>query len=502
MITLRDISIAFGDHQVLTHLNLSIGDREVVGLIGKNGAGKSTLFRVIAAELQADSGSVEPGNETILFLPQYPKEHAETVISFLNSGPVSRDEYEIKNALNQVLLSHVDEKQLMSDLSGGEKTKIYFAKMLLAEPSPTVLLLDEPTNNLDLEGIVWLENFIASFEGSVLLTSHDRRFLDETVDSIIELHDGNSKRYGGNYSFYREEKEKAEVAYRRRYSAQQKKIQQIETDIQRTESRARSGEERFSSGMPYQRKKIRKSAEQMAHRKKKLIKFLSSTNRLEKPQEHILSYISLQGMTYANRSLIHVKELNKSLNNRHILKNVSFVLSGNDRVWLYGPNGSGKTTLFKLILDQMKPDNGTIVVSSGIRLGYFSQNRDDMNPNHTVLVEFLAMGLTQTLAYKIGINFHFLAEEMQKKIGELSVGQRAKVSFAKLTSGIYQLLILDEPTNHLEIETREIIEKALNAYEGALLIASHDRYFLDQIGMNRMLVLQDGILKENKTGML
>lgn len=502
MITLRDISIAFGDHQVLTHLNLSISDGEVVGLIGKNGAGKSTLFRLIAAEFQADSGSVQLGNETIMYLPQYPEERSETVASFLNSGPVSRDEYEIRKALNQVLLSHIDEKQLMSDLSGGEKTKIYFAKMLLAEPTPTVLLLDEPTNNLDLEGIVWLENFIASFEGSVFLTSHDRRFLDETVDSIIELQDGNIKKYGGNYSFYREEKEKAEAAYRRRYSAQQKKIQQIETDIQRTESRARSGEEQFSSGMPYQRRKIRKSAEQMAHRKKKLLKFLSSANRLEKPQEHILSHVSLQGMTYANRSLVHAKDVNKSFNNRRVLENVSLVLSGNDRVWLYGPNGSGKTTLFKLILDQMKPDNGTIDISSGIRLGYFSQDRDDMNPNHSVLDEFLTVGLTQTQAYKIGINFHFSAEEMQKKISELSIGQRAKVSFAKLTSGIYQLLILDEPTNHLEIETREIIEKALNAYDGALLIASHDRYFLDQIGINRMLVLQDGVLRENKTGMI
>lgn len=489
MLSVRDISKEYSDHSLFSHINFSVEENEVVGLVGNNGVGKSTLLQIIAGSIEPTEGKVNLQDEIVGYLSQYPQFIEQTVKDFLSS---LYPEYEHKRVLSEVSLEYLSDSQFVTSLSGGEKTKLYLAKLLLQ--NPTFLLLDEPTNNLDLEGLVWLENFIAGFRGGILLTSHDRYFLDETVDTIFELEKGEIKKYGGNYSFYREQKEIEQEAYKRAYEAQQKKIKHIQEDIESMEGRARAGEKQFGSRMPYQRRKIRKSAQQMVSRKKRLEMLLLSEKHLAEPALLKPKYIHLDGSIPSQKSVVTVKELSFGYTQQEILRTVNFSIMGSDRIWLSGKNGSGKTTLLNILLGNIHQTSGSIEWGNGIRTGYFTQERDDLNQSSTVVEALMKTGLSQTDAYKLALKFNFEVDDLKKQISELSVGQRAKVSFALLTSGIYQFLILDEPTNHLEIETREVIERALTDFGGALLVVSHDRYFLEQIGITKQFHLDEGSL--------
>ena len=374
MLHVDGISKTFSDRNVLSNIHISLRRGEVVGLVGKNGAGKSTLMKIITGELASDEGVVHSEHEIIGYVPQYPAFTETTVGSFLSTGTSVQD-YEIAITKATVDLSYIDEKQAITTLSGGEKTKLYLAKLLLLDPIPTILLLDEPTNNLDLQGMVWLEEFITAFNGAVLMTSHDRYFLDDIVDTIIELDNGTAKTYGGNYSFYREQKEIEKKAYESMYEAQQKKIQQVKEDIMNMESNAREGEEKFGSGMPYQRRKIRKSAQQMASRKQRLEKFLASEKYLEEPLKKIALSVTLSGTIPSGKSVLYVKDISKSFGTSVVLNHVSFTITGAEHIWLFGENGSGKSTLFRIIQNELLPDDGSIDVGTDIHIGYFSQQR-------------------------------------------------------------------------------------------------------------------------------
>jgi ATPase subunit of ABC transporter with duplicated ATPase domains len=247
----------------------------VVGIVGENGVGKTTLLKIICGEIKPDSGHVDFGGERIGYVPQFFEFTTNTSVEeFLYAVNPDIKEYEIKKALYTVALDHLKRNTPINFLSGGEKTRLYFASLLLAKFPPTFLILDEPTNNLDVEGIEWLEDFLTAFDGGVLLASHDRAFLDTVSSQIIEMHDGGVTLYGGNYSFYREQKEIEEEAYQKRYVAQQKNIRHIEENVKKMKERAQLGEVQFSSRMPYQRAKIRKSAAQAVYRQKRLEKFL------------------------------------------------------------------------------------------------------------------------------------------------------------------------------------------------------------------------------------
>ncbi len=490
MLKIDNISKQFGDKSVLKNISFNLGSHEVMGLIGENGSGKTTLLEIIAENLAPDKGEIRIQNETIGYLPQNPRFTEEKTIKDFLYKKVSPDEgYKIDIILNKVGLGNLSPSLLVNSLSGGQKTRLCLASLLISDPAPTTLLLDEPTNNLDIEGIDWLEKFITSFDGNVLLVSHDRTLLDNLVDKIMELDNGSIKTYGGNYSFYREQKTIEANAYEKMYIAQQKKIARTEENIERIQARARQGEKQFGSGMPYQRRKIRKSAQQAVHRKKKLEKYLADEKRLEKPEEKIKYFINLSGVTHSGKTLILAKNISKSFSGKKVLDNISFHIAGEERVWLAGLNGSGKSTLLKIIINEIKQDNGSIEIGNNINIGYFSQDRQNIQAENTIVDELMKLGLNQTESYKLAIKFNFERDDLNKKIKDLSMGQKAKVAFAKLTSGNYQLLILDEPTNHLEIQTREILEEALGNYQGGVLIASHDRFFLERIGINKIISL-------------
>jgi ATPase subunit of ABC transporter with duplicated ATPase domains len=494
MIQLSGITKRFGDKTVLENVNLTFGNKEIIGLVGENGAGKTTLFNIILQTIQPDSGNVQVQNEVVGYLPQHPEfPESATVESFLNGSIIPGEEYRIDVALHQTGLTDLDKTQSATQLSGGQKTRLYLAKILLSDPELTFLLLDEPTNNLDIEGVEWLENFLVSFDGTVLLTSHDRALLDNVADTIIELEKGKASVFGGNYTFYAEQKEIQKEAYERMYVAQQKKITRLQEDIDEIKTRSKAGEKQFSSRAPGVRRKIRKKAQQAVARQKRLEKFLASEKNLQKPEEKIRGSIQLTEKTHPGKTMLFVQHVVKELGGQRILKDVSLHIGGAERVWLAGLNGSGKSTLFKLITGELKPDGGTIEIGTNVTIGYFSQERQDITPENTILDELqTSLDMTPTEAYKLAIKFAFHEDELKQKISQLSMGQKAKIAFAKLTSGKYTFLLLDEPTNHLEIATREILEAGLRHFEGAILVSSHDRYFLENIEVSRTIVLKDG----------
>jgi ATPase subunit of ABC transporter with duplicated ATPase domains len=494
MIKIDNISKQFGDKMVLNNISFVLGNNEIVGLVGNNGTGKTTIVNIILQELEPENGKVTIQNEIIGYLPQ--KLQFPINISgerFLLHKMGEEEKYNIKKIIKMVGLSYSDLNTEANSLSGGQKTRLWLAS-LLTNPKPTALLLDEPTNNLDIEGIKWLEEFLTKFRGIVLLISHDRALLDNLAEKIIELENGKIKIYGGNYSFYHQQKEAEKEAYERMYFIQQKKIIQIKKNIKYIQEKTRIGEQQFSSRMPYQRRKIRKSAEQASSRKIKLEKFLKSEKRLKQPEKPITYSINLSGKTHSDKTLLSVKNLSKSFNHKKILNAVSFNVYGNEKVWLAGLNGCGKTTLLKIVSRELTEDSGTIQYGNDVSVGYFSQEQQDDNPKNTILDELRNIGIHSTEAYKLAMTYYFKREELTKQIKELSLGQKTKLAFAKLTTGNYQLLILDEPTNHLEIKTREILEQALFNYQGGILVSSHDRYFLENIGINKIITLKNGKL--------
>lgn len=486
MLDLKNISKTFEDKTVLDSVSLSL-NKEVVALMGNNGAGKSTLFKIITGEIEPDSGSIQT-DETIGYLPQQFDFGEFTIERFLDTD---KPEYEIDIIFAQLGLSYLDKNKETKDLSGGEKTKLYLAGLLLSEPKPTFLLLDEPTNNLDLEGLLWLEEFIANFDGTVFLISHDRALLDEVVDRIIELDNGMITQYGGNYSFYKEQKSIAMQAYERMYNLQEKKIENIEEDINTIRSKTLQGERKFGSGDPYQRRKIRKAAQLGASRRAKLEKFLVSDDKLEKPNDRRNYPFHFSGDTYTDKFILGMKNVTKCYGGKFILDHVSFSLFGVQHLWLSGPNGSGKSTIIKLLMNQLTPDSGTVEIGSNVKIGYFSQESDFHKESNTMIDELLSLGAMKTDIYKYAKFLHLDSDDVVKPLFTLSRGQRIKVEFIKLLMGDNHILLLDEPTNHLEIDTREQIEEALRYYEGAILVVSHDRYFLEKIGIDRQIEIRN-----------
>ena len=491
MIKLSDISKEFGDKKILNNISLILSNNHVYGLIGENGTGKTTLLKIILGQVSPDDGLVDRQREVIGYVPQNPEfPNNSSVRDYLKEKILAEDEwYKVETILAQTGLDNSILDTPSENLSGGQKTRLHLAALLLQDPSPTFLLLDEPTNNLDIDGIIWLEEFITSFDGTILIVSHDRALLDNVVDTIFEIENSVVKTYGGNYSFYQEQKEIERQAYERNFIAQQKKIYQIEENIAAMKQRAQQGETQFSSRMPYQRRKIRKSAEQAVHRQQALQKFLQSEQKLEKPETKKRYLIQLKGESHTGKTVLYAKNISKSFGNKQVLDKISLHIQSQERVWLTGKNGSGKSTLLKILTDTVEPDSGTVEIGNAVSIGYFSQEQSNLDRLHSVQEELMSLDVSQTEAYKLALRFNFKPEDLSKKLSELSMGQHVKITFAKLTYGHYNILILDEPTNHLEISTRETLEQILQEYRGALLISSHDRFFLENIQIQRIIEL-------------
>lgn len=490
MFNLQKITKSYNDHVVLKDVTLSVNAGEVIALIGANGVGKTTLLKLLLGEISPDEGHITNHQEVVGYAPQELTHIENTIESSFGLIEPWRIDY----ALNLVGLDHIPRTRVLSDLSGGQKTRVAIAQVLAQDPEPTVLLLDEPTNNLDTEGLAWLEGFVTRFKGAVLFVSHDRRFINAVATKVVELKDGVTKQYGGNYDFYKHQKEIEHQAALEKYqkSQDEKKrlkkamVAQQENSKHVHEHIKRKDNDKFARDFFKNRVSVK-----LGQKAKNLETRLEKLDDVQRPQFDKNYGFSLDGATHSSKLLVEVRDIHKAYGKTTVLSGTNFEIRGNVHIHIKGLNGSGKSTLLRLIAGQTKPDTGDIVYGNGVTIGYFSQDTDGIDYDKTTL-ENLASSPSQEDIYRQARSLGLNAESLQKMPRELSRGQQSKLAFTKLLLANHDLLILDEPTNHLDIPTKEQLEKALQGYQGAVLVASHDAYFLQQLKIDITLLIQNG----------
>ncbi len=457
-ILISHLSKSFGGQEILKDISFTINEGEKVGLLGKNGSGKSTLFKILMGEEAPDDGhvSIQPKSAQIGYLPQ------------------------VINGDNP--------------LSSGQKLKKQFRELLTARPD--MLLLDEPTNHLDWQGLLWLEKSVKSFQGPVLLVSHDRCFLDRVVDKILELENGEIRVYGGNYSLYKQQKQIEQETHAQRYEKQKKEIEKLQKalvakrqTVQKSETKAAPTKDKDKFAAFFFANRVgRKFGRQI----QALESRLENMERIDKPEPNWELKALFKPKQESSQTVVQIKIVSY----KKILSSVSLVIQRGQRLALIGDNGSGKTTLIKLILGQLEADSGEIIIGNGVQIGYLSQEHQELASDKIVLEELASENIDKTESYKLLRRFLLPSEKINQSVRSLSSGEKAKLLLAKIMTCGANFIILDEPTNHLDIPSREAIEEALANYEGTLLVVSHDRYFLDRIDINRILNIDNGEIVE------
>lgn len=501
----NNITKAFVENTVLSKVSFHIEEREKAAIVGINGAGKSTLLKIIVGEIAPDDGNVTiTKGKTLGYLAQHQSltshnsiynELLEVKQDILNlEAKIREAELQMKtltgNALNDLMedytrMTHEFEakngyaykseitgiikglgfteeefQKEISTLSGGQKTRVALGKLLLSKPD--IILLDEPTNHLDMGSIAWLETFLLNYEGSVIIVAHDRYFLDRVVTKIIELDHSTSCVFSGNYSAYAEKKAMLRDALMHQYLNQQKEIKHQEAVIEKLRS--------------FNREKSIRRAESRE-------KMLDKMDIMEKPVTQAKQMnIRLEPHTVSGNDVLTVTGLTKSFGTQTLFQNISFDIKRGEHIAIIGNNGTGKTTILKLINHLFEPDSGEIRLGSKVCIGYYDQEHQVLHMEKTLFEEISDTypTLTNTEIRNVLAAFLFTNDDVFKKIGDLSGGERGRVSLAKLMLSESNFLILDEPTNHLDIESKEILEDTLNQYTGTILYVSHDRYFINK----------------------
>lgn len=505
ILSCQNISKSFGTDEVLKDINFHIEANEKAAIVGINGAGKSTLLKIIMHEEQPDTGDVVLAKDaTIGYLAQYQDiaGHQTIYEEVLNSRQeILAAEERLRNmekemngllgeALEQLLdtyhrLSHEFERmggytyrsevtgilkglgfaeeefgKKMSELSGGQKTRVSLGKLLVTKPD--VLLLDEPTNHLDMESIQWLETFLLNYKGAVIIVSHDRYFLDRVVTRVIEIFQHKAYSYQGNYTDFAKKKAKVREDLLKQYYNQQHEIRHQEEVIAKLKS--------------FNREKSIRRAESRE-------KMLNKVERLEKPvDENTEMHIVLEPNVISGNDVLSVSDLAKAYSAVPLFSDLSFEIKRGERVALIGNNGTGKTTILKIINGLVEADAGSVSLGSNVHIGYYDQEHQLLHMEKTIFEEIADdyPNLNQTKVRNVLAAFLFTNDDVFKRIGDLSGGERGRVSLAKLMLSDANFLILDEPTNHLDIISKEILEAALNQYTGTVFFVSHDRYFINQ----------------------
>lgn len=500
-IAVRELNKYYGANHILKGLTFEIYSGEKVGLLGKNGSGKTTLFRILADMETFESGTVSKANgKKIEMLDQIPVFHENLIVEDIfrnsfreianvheemkkiegNGDPAAlkkygmlMEEYErlggyetetkIEKVCAGMNIGGRMRQSLFSLLSGGEKTRVNLARILLRECD--ILLLDEPTNHLDLNSLEWLEKFLKDYRGTIVAVSHDRAFLDNIAERIIEIDDGKANFYEGNYSYYVEEKERRFLSASELYEQQQKKIRQLETAAKRLHEWGKLNPS--NDGLHKRAFAIEKRIEQM--------------DKVEKPVESKKITEEFNGAGFAGKEIVSFNNVNKAYGDKTIVNNMELKVYRNDSIALIGANGCGKSTLMKMIMGNESPDEGEIKAGLSTRIAYLPQIIDFGNNNATVLeILCLEIGSGEDKARNILAGFHFKGKDVFKKAGSLSGGEKSRLKLCLLMQTDANFLMLDEPTNHLDIESREWIEEAVADFNGTKLFISHDRYFLDK----------------------
>lgn len=499
------ISKSFGENVIVTEGSFHIEDHEKAALVGANGAGKTTLFKMIVGELPSDEGEVIlTKGKTLGYLAQHQDMVSKSTIyeevklakaDLIAMEQQIRDiELELKHLEGEALSSRLetyhrltaaferengyayeseiagvlkglgfhenDFSKPVSTLSGGQKTRVSLGKLLLTKPD--ILLLDEPTNHLDLNSIAWLETYLLNYPGAVLIVSHDRYFLDRVVTKVLEIEMGKLMTYLGNYTDYAAKKRQLMDARLKEYLNQQQEIRHHEAVIEKLRS--------------FNREKSIKRAESRE-------KMLEKITPLEKPAVmNTEIHLTLEPSRVSGNDVLAVEHLSKAFPGQMLFSDVNFEIKRGEHIAVIGDNGTGKTTLLKILNQVIPADSGTFTLGTNVEIGYYDQEHHVLHMEKTIFDEISDdyPDLTNTKIRNMLAAFLFTGDDVFKRIGDLSGGERGRVSLAKLMLSRANFLILDEPTNHLDIDSKEILEKALNDYTGTLLYVSHDRYFINQ----------------------
>ncbi len=522
VLSCNNISKSFGIDLILENISLSIHQNDRIGLIGANGAGKTSLLKILCQELSYDEGdlyiaksiklgyleqsNVLDSSKTVfeevveVFLPLMDMENdlrkLELEIAKLgkNNSPSSllestmnqysillekfnkRNGYgfrsEVRGVLKGLGFSDDEFNQPIPQLSGGQKTRISLAKLLLSQPD--ILILDEPTNHLDIKAVEWLERFLKDYNGAILMVSHDRYFLDQLVNRIVEIENHQLQAYNGNYTDFIGKKEIIKEQELKDYIQQQKEILRQKDMIRRLKQH---GTEKLISRAKSKEKQLAKIEE-------------LHPPRIGRSPIKIRFHVSSK----SGNDVLSIENLAKSFDDTPLFHGVTFNIYKGERVSLIGPNGVGKSTILKIILNKIKASGGGLHLGHNVKLGYYAQEQENLNLNKLVINEIWDdhIYMKETEVRKLLGSFLFRGDDVFKPVSALSGGEKAKLSLLKLILSDANFLLLDEPTNHLDIDSKEILEKALLQYDGTILSVSHDRYFLNHLTTKLIELTPDG----------
>lgn len=522
ILSCQNVTKAFGEDVLFSDVSFQINEGEKFAIVGSNGTGKSTLLKTIVGELSPDDGNVVFAKDASFgYLAQYQNDEEEGTIyeivlsarkellklesnlremegkmsqvsateldSLMNDYHRRQEEFErlggntyrseVTGVLKGLGFSEDDFGKQMTELSGGQKTRVSLGKLLATKPD--ILILDEPINHLDLHSIEWLESFLLNYSGSVIIVAHDRFFLDRIVDHVIDLSSNKAYVYKGNYSSFVEQKDIRMISMLREYEKQQKEIKHQEEVIEKLRS--------------YNREKSIKRAESR-------VKLLNKMERLENPEEWKKQMtLNLEPNIRSGNDVLSVDSISKAYDGNTVLKNLSFDINRMERVAIIGDNGTGKTTILKILNRIVEADSGLFTIGANVEIGYYDQEQQELSDEKTLFEEMSDAypDLDNTKIRNVLAAFLFTGEDVFKKISMLSGGERGRLSLAKLMLSGANFLILDEPTNHLDMESKEVLENALNSYNGTILFVSHDRYFINKVA-TRILDLKEYGFNEYK----
>ncbi len=498
------IDKSFVGETVLSDISFHINEQEKAAIVGVNGSGKSTLIKIIMGQLSADSGDIILSKDTTVGYLAQNQEYASdrTILEEMQDARPEVGILERKIASLSAQMNEADGKELealikqfdqaqhrfdqingyayqselvgvlkglgfenedfvkkIASLSGGEKTRVALAKMLLT--APDLIILDEPTNHLDLNAIHWLEGYLAQYNGAVLIVAHDRYFLDKIVSKVIEIRQTKSRVYLGNYTEYTKKRQEILDSLQKQYLNQQAEIKHQEEVIAKLKQ--------------FNREKSIKRAESRE-------KMLDKIERIDKPiEENTKMHLLFTPKIQSGNDVLTVKGLSKRFGDHVLFENIDFEIKRGEHVAIIGDNGSGKTTILKMINDLLTPDSGTITLGTNVEIGYYDQEHHVLHMEKTLFEEIQDEypNMTNTEIRNLLAAFLFTEDDVFKQIKSLSGGERGRVSLAKLMLSDANFLILDEPTNHLDIDSKAILENAINHFEGTVLYVSHDRYFIN-----------------------
>ncbi|WP_066502579.1 ribosomal protection-like ABC-F family protein [Abyssisolibacter fermentans] len=521
-LSLQGISKYYGAVKVLENISFELYSGDRVGMVGRNGTGKTTILKVIYGIENYNDGnlSISKGKKVGYLdqIPDYPDDYKvidvlniafeevlkikcemeklekdmsvvqdkalETIMKKYSDLQVTFEHlggYEISEKLSKVCIGfNIDEEykqRKFIELSGGEKTTVILAKILLENPD--ILLLDEPTNHLDVNSIEWLEEYLKDYNGCVLIISHDRYFLDKTVNKIIDIENGKAKVYKGNYSSFIDEKEKQRKLQLEAYNRQQKKIGEMQEAVKRFRDWG-----------------TRADNEAMFKKAFNMEKRIEKMDKIDKPQNHKKLNINFSLNQKSSNDIVRVEDIDMSYGDKIIFKQAGLIVKAKERIGIIGKNGCGKSTLLKLILGEETPKNGLVKLGSGVKFGFLEQEITFEDSSKTILDYIREMlKLNEFNARNLLAKFMFYKDDVFKKISTLSGGEKVRLKLCIMLEQDVNTLILDEPTNHLDIESREMLENGLSSFEGTIIFISHDRYFINKIA-NKIAEVNNYKLKE------